>query len=61
MALLPPISLWVGRLPRLQLGENFAEAVEGGFEVVDDLFGEVVGLRQVVQVDQAFVLEPEDV
>lgn len=25
------------RIPRLQFGENFAEAIEGDFEVVDDL------------------------
>ena len=49
------------RLPHLQFGENFAEAVEGGFEVFDDLFSEVVWFGQVVQVDQAVVLEPEDI
>ena len=35
--------------------------VKPSLQVLDDLFGEFVRFRQVVQIDQALVLEPEDV
>ena len=34
---------------------------EGGFEVVDNLLGENVGIGEIVGVFEAFVREPEDV
>ena len=41
--------------------QHLAETVEASLKVFDDLFGEVVGLRQVVQVRQALVPEPENI
>ena len=52
--------MWA-HLSRSETGEHLAEALQACFEVFDDLFGEVVGLRQVVQVRQALVLEPENI
>jgi hypothetical protein len=34
---------------------------KGGFEVVDDLLGQNVGIGKIVGVFQAFVSKPEDV
>ena len=41
-------SCCIRHLARSQASQNLAKAVEAGFEVLDDLFGKVVGLRQVV-------------
>ncbi len=38
-----------------------AEAFESGFDVLDDLLGEVGGLGQAVEVGEAVVLQPEEV
>ena len=51
-----------GVAPRLpQHRQHLPKAVKPGLQVLDDLLGELVRLRQVVQIDQALVLEPEDV
>ena len=45
----------------MQHRRHGSEAVQAGFEVIDDLFREVRGFRQVVEVGEAVVLEPEEV
>ena len=37
------------------------EAGEAGFEGLDDLFDEIIGFGQVIQICQALVFEPSDV
>ena len=38
-----------------------AEAVQAGFQILDDLGRQIVRLRQIVQIGQALVLEPENI
>jgi hypothetical protein len=40
---------------------RFRGTVRGGFEVVDDLPGENIGIGEIVGVFEALVSEPEDV
>ena len=42
-------------------GENGAEVVEAGFDVFDNLFGEIFWIGQVIEIGEAFVFQPEDV
>jgi len=44
-----------------QIRGDFAELLEGGFEVFDDFLSEHVGIGKIVGIFQAFVSEPEDV
>ena len=44
-----------------QTREHLAKTIQAGFEVFDDLFSQIAGFGQVVQVGQALVPEPEDV
>ena len=44
-----------------QRSEDGAEVVQAGFDVFHDVFGEVGGLGQVVEIGEAFVLEPRQV
>ena len=41
---------FIRRLAQSQTSQNVTKAIEAGFEVLDDLFGKVVGLGQVVQI-----------
>ena len=43
------------------LAEHLAKAIKPSFQILDDLLGELVRFRQVIQIDQALVLEPEDI
>ena len=54
----PPFHL---RLTFLQLLINTAEHFQGGLEVVGDFPGQDFRLREVLQVFQALVFEPENV
>ena len=47
------------RLP--QPRQHLPKAVKPSLQVLDDLLGEFVRFRQVVQIDQALVLEPEGI
>ena len=50
------------QLPALpQTGEHFTKTIQASLQVFNDLFGEVVGLWQVIQVRQALVLEPGNI
>jgi len=40
---------------------DLTETIERGFEVLDDLGGDLIGRRQQVGVVERVVLEPEDV
>lgn len=42
-------------------GHQIPEILQGGFDVLDDVLGQQIGVGQVVQVGQAFVFEPEDI
>jgi len=44
-----------------QIRGDFAELLEGGFEVFDDFLSEHVGIGKIVGIFQAFVSEPENV
>jgi hypothetical protein len=44
-----------------QIRGDFAELLEGGFEVFDDFLSEDIGVGKVVGLFQAFVAEPENV
>jgi len=39
---------------------DLPEALDAGLEVLDDLVGQEIGIRQVVQVGEAAILEPDD-
>jgi hypothetical protein len=43
-----------------QVHGDFAELLQGGFEVFDDLLGEDIRVRKVIGFFEAFVSEPED-
>ena len=45
----------------VQAGQHRPKAVQARFEVFDDLLGQLVRFRQVVEVGEAFVFEPEDI
>ena len=47
------------RLP--QPREHLPKALKPSLQILDDLFGEFVRFGQVFQIDQALVLEPEEV
>jgi len=47
--------------PALQAKRDFAEAVECGFQVLDDFGGDLVRRRQKVRIVERIVLEPENV
>ena len=42
-----------------EVGRNFRELLDGGFEVFDDFLGENVGIRKIVGFFQAFVSEQD--
>jgi hypothetical protein len=45
----------------LKGGEDGAEVLESGFKVFGDVFGEVFGIGEIVEVGKALVFEPGDV
>jgi hypothetical protein len=45
----------------IQTHQNPAEATQPCLEVLDDLLGKLIWLRQVIEVSEALVFEPEDI
>ena len=46
---------------RLQGRSNGAEALQASLNVVDDFLSQVRGLREIVEIGEAVILEPEEV
>ena len=44
-----------------QSPDDTTKTVQSGLHVLDDLGGQIIRFRQVIQIGQTFVLEPEDV
>ena len=53
----PTLSLLLGALS--QPDQHFTKAVQTRFKVFDDLLGQFFGFRQIIEIGEAFVLEPE--
>jgi hypothetical protein len=45
----------------LQASENFSEAIQARLKILDNIFGQIVRLWQVIEVGEALVLQPEHV
>jgi hypothetical protein len=44
-----------------QAGQYLSEAAQASLQLLDDVLGQIIGIRKVVQIREAFVLEPEHI